>query len=365
MQHNVQHIELLPTEAKPYIQWLLAHKKAFMLHGSPSTAKSWLMRQVCDEMDLKLVDCRLTQYDSVDLRGLPDLPVKPPEVQTTEDMRQWLKTARVNWIAPEIMPRPGDPAGCLFLDELPNSSNDVQAASYQLILDRALGMYELPDNWAVAAAGNYRTDMALVNQMASALKNRFYHLHLRTSVEDYAPVAQGLGIHPMIIGFLRFKPNKLNAFDNPTDETAMQYIKNSDAFHTSRTWEMASDVLNDFGVDRFEESFPLIAGSIGVNAATELQGFVKYYSKLPDLDDLIENPGKHRVPDEMQTRYALAAALCQRTTLENFEQVLKFMRRMPAELQSAFIADCLRRDDEFADLEAFAEWTVDNSANLF
>jgi len=365
MDSNVHHIELLPSEAAPLITWLLSNKKAFMLHGSPSTAKSFLMRKVTRDMNYQLTDCRLTQYDSVDLRGLPDLPEKPPEVKTTEQVREWIKYARVTWIAPEIMPREGDPPGCLFLDELPNSGTDVQAASYQLVLDRALGMYKLPDNWAVAAAGNYRTDMAMVNLMASALKNRFYHLHLRVDAEDWAPMAQKERFHPMIVGYIRYKPSMLHVFMDEEDETARQYIKNSDAFHTPRTWEMASDVLNSFGVDRFDECFPLIAGSVGLTAATELQGFVKYYADLPDLDDLIENPGKHKVPEKMQTRYFLSAALSQRTTLDNFDQVLRFMKRMPAELQSAFIADLIRRDDAFADHEGFADWTVANSANLF
>jgi len=365
MDSNVHHIELTPTEAEPLVLWLISNKKPFMLHGSPSTAKSFLMRKVTDSINYLLTDCRLTQYDSVDLRGLPDLPIKPEGATTTEAVREWVQDARVTWVAPEIMPRESDPPGCLFLDELPNAGNDVQAASYQLVLDRALGMYKLPDHWSVAAAGNYRTDMAMVNQMASALKNRFYHLHLRVDMKDYGPIAQAAGMHPMIIGYLRFKPNMLHVFMNGEDETAKQYIKNSDAFHTTRTWEMASDVLNDFTVERFNECFPLIAGSVGLQAATELQGFVKYYSQLPDIDDLIENPGKYQVPEMMQTRYALCAALSQRTTPDNFENVLKFITRMPAELQGAFIADCLRRDDAFADHEAFAAWTVKNSHNLF
>jgi hypothetical protein len=352
IQANALYVECTPTEAVPHIEYCIRRKRAFMLHGSPSTAKSFTMRQICDRLGLKLVDCRLTQYDSVDLRGLPRLP------DGTVD------NPRVDWIPPSIMPREGDPDGVLFLDELPNSDTDVQAASYQLVLDRKLGEYELPDNWTVCAAGNYRTDMALVNQMASALKNRFIHLHLRTETNDFAAYASANGFHPAIIGFVRWAPEMLHAFQENSEE-ARQYIKNAYAFHTTRTWEMASDVLNDFGTNRFQECFPLIAGSVGLHAATKLQGFIQYYDKLPDLDKLFQDPSDFKVPAEMQTRYALTAAIAQRTDYNNFDTAMEIMEKMPKEMQGAFVTDVIRNHDDVSDHPKFAEWATKNSKLLF
>ena len=101
----------------------------------------------------------------------------------------------------------------LLLDELTTAPPIVQAAAYQLVLDRALGEYVLPDGWSVAAASNLDTDRAVVNRMSTALASRFSHLQLAVDMKEGTQWAVRSGVNPLIIAFVRFRPELLHNFD--------------------------------------------------------------------------------------------------------------------------------------------------------
>src|SRR5260370_954023 len=104
--------------------------------GGPGIGKSAIVRQVATSLEVALQDVRALLLDPVDLRGLPFLG---PD-------------GRSKWATPDFLPTEGE--GILFLDELNAAPAMVQASCYQLVLDRTLGEYTLPDGWAIVAAGN-------------------------------------------------------------------------------------------------------------------------------------------------------------------------------------------------------------------
>lgn len=56
----------------------------------------------------------------------------------------------MEWAIPAMLPdapRHGT-QGILFLDEITSAVASVSAAAYQLILDRRLGEYQVPEGWA-------------------------------------------------------------------------------------------------------------------------------------------------------------------------------------------------------------------------
>jgi len=342
-----------PTEMKKYAAWCIRKKKTFWIHGSPGVAKSYSLNMLCRELDLQFKDDRLSQLESVDLRGLLDL-----------DRDKGVS----RWLPPESLPSNDDPPGLWFLDEYPDADESVLKASYQLVLDRALGDYKVPDHWAIGAAGNLITDMTGVGRTPAALNNRFCHLYVKPDIDDWminAAVPQNF--HPMVIGFLRWKPSWLHAYHGMPRNELVQLIRNSDAFHTCRTWEQVSDVVHDFGSeeDDLNKAFPLITGYVGLAAGTEFKGYVQYYSQLPDIDNLIENPTAHRMPTEIPVQWALASAVSLKITAENFENVMKFAKKLPDEIQAGMISAAYRRNPSIADSEAFAKWSVANAQNLF
>jgi len=335
-----------------YIWWCIENKISFYIHGSPGLGKSWTIAKLCADRTLQLQDERLSQYDSVDLRGLPDLDGNK---------------RRTCWIPPEMLPYEDSRPGLLFLDEFSDSQDDVKKAAYQLIHDRKLGSYKLPDNWAIGGAGNLITDMSFVTRNPAALNNRFIHFYVYCEIKDWTAMASASGIHPMIIGFLNWKPSWLHAFQGMEEGELQTFIKNSEAWHSPRTWEGVSKVIHSFGTseDEFKEAEILIAGFVGLPAMSEFSGYVKYYSKLPDLDDLIANPESHRCPEETPVQFALASALALRIEEDNFSQILKFMRKMPGEMQGSMMASAVRRNDQLIDTDEFIKWSVDNQTNMF
>ncbi len=131
-----------PSEVSSSLALLTKVRKPAFLWGSPGVGKSEVVAQVAASQAIRLVDIRAILLDPVDLRGLPTV-----------------ENGKAAWATPAFLPDGGD--GILFLDALNAAPPLVQAACYQLVLDRALGEYRLPDGWTVFAAGNREGDRAV------------------------------------------------------------------------------------------------------------------------------------------------------------------------------------------------------------
>ena len=88
----------------------------------------------------------------------------------------------------------------------------VQPDCYQLVLDRRLGDYTMPDGWAIVAAGT-ATRTAATMRMLTPLRNRFVHLDFEVDIQGWSEWAIQAAIRPEVIAFLRFRPELLSQFD--------------------------------------------------------------------------------------------------------------------------------------------------------
>jgi len=149
------------------LKLLITQKQPVFLWGSPGVGKSQVVKQTATSMQLDIIDVRAILLDPVDLRGIPKINI--------EGMSEWC--------APSFLPTTGE--GVLFLDELNAAPPLVQAACYQLILDRRIGEYQLPDGWAIIAAGNREQDRAVTHKMPSALSNRFVHIDFTVNSHEW------------------------------------------------------------------------------------------------------------------------------------------------------------------------------------
>jgi MoxR-like ATPase len=68
----------------------------------------------------------------------------------------------------------------------------MQGIAQQLILDRQVGSYRVPDGWFIWAAGNRKSDRAAVFEMPSALANRFIHLDIAPDFVAQSAHVQGI-----------------------------------------------------------------------------------------------------------------------------------------------------------------------------
>lgn len=328
-------------------------KRPVFLHGQPGAGKSALVRKAAEELakevnpNFELRDVRASQLESVDLRGLPHI-----EGNITL------------WSIPAFLPSDPKSCGILFLDELNQASQSTQAAAYQLILDRRLGDYILPDGWIVVAAGNRAIDRAIVNKMGSALKNRFFHAELEVCQDEWIKWAVGAGIHPSIIGYIRFRPQNLNdlAAFGTEGKKKMEIALEGNAFSTPRSWEIMSDIIKTSPHPDIEVE--LIEGTIGKANCADYLAFLKIYRDLPDLDAVLMNPEKAPVPKDLPVLWAMSTGLGTKACKDNIHQVVAYINRIPKEFQVVTMKDAQVRDFEITTTKAYNTWMIDN-VNVF
>jgi hypothetical protein len=226
----------------------------------------------------------------------------------------------------------------------------VQAACYQLILDRQLGEYHLPDGWSIVAAGNLETDRAVTSRMPTALANRFCHFELTVDSDDWRKWAVSNNIRPEIIAFIAFRPELLYQFDPKSGEKA---------FPSSRAWEFVSKALDTNPSPAIE--FQVYAGIVGQAAASELTGFLRVFRNLPSIDMILMNPDKAQVPDDPATLYAVSSALSRKASDNNFDRIKTYADRMPSEFTVLTVADAARRDPTIQNTPAFIQFGAEYS----
>ncbi|MDD4730484.1 MAG: MoxR family ATPase [Desulfovibrio sp.] len=326
---------MIPSEIISALQTLLSIKQPTFLWGPPGVGKSQIVRQVADSLELELVDIRAVLLDPVDLRGLPKINEAGESV----------------WCPPTFLPRQG--RGILFLDELNAAPPLVQAACYQLILDRRVGEYVLPEGWAIVAAGNRESDRAVTHRMPSALANRMVHLEFETSVADWTSWARTQGIDPKIIAFLQLRPKLLHDFDPQRKDKA---------FPSPRSWEFAAAILKATP-DR-SEALRIIAGAIGQGAAMELAGYLRVYDELPDVNELLMYPDKVALPEEPAVICALCESIARHACQETMPRLATLASRLPTEFGVLLMRDAAFTDPSIVQTEAFASWAVSNQQVL-
>ena len=259
------------------------HHTPVMLWGPPGVGKSQIVAQVAAKHNAPIIDIRLSQMEPSDLRGIP-----------------FRVGEHVEWAIPAILPnveRHGT-VGILFLDEITSAPPSVSAAAYQLILDRRLGEYFVPEGWAIIAAGNRQGDRGVTYTMPAPLANRFSHFDVDVYLDDWVLWAYKNNIDEKVIAFLRFRPELLFDFDP---------AHNPVAFPSPRSWEFTHRALQKFG-DHSELLLGSLQACVGPAAGIELNAFIANLDNMPDLDAILQGEIVP-IPNEIDLQYAVAAAL--------------------------------------------------------
>lgn len=305
-----------------------------MLWGPPGMGKSQAVTQIANEIrestgkKVAVTDVRLLLFNPVDLRGIPT---------ANED-----KTLAV-WLKPKIFQMdPGDGVvNILFLDEISAAPQSVQAAAYQITLDRKVGEHSLPDNCIVIAAGNRTTDKSVAYKMPKALANRLLHIEVEGNFDSWMEWAVKNGINRMVTGYLSFRRDRLMQFDPASEELA---------FATPRSWEMVSNVLNLVSED-FSVTYPLIAGLIGSGNAAEFHTWTKVYNNLPSIEDIFsgKNPPMPRGTDTM---YALVSSMVayareHKDDLPAITNSIVYADRMPPDYSAILMRDYMYLEKDY------------------
>ena len=323
---------LRPSQLVAALRTCVETKQPAVIWGPPGIGKSDIVRQVATSMEMDYRDIRAVLLDPVDLRGLPTISAD----------------GTTRWATPEFMPKAGK--GVVVLEELNRAAVMVQNACFQLVLDRQLGEYTLPKDWAIIAACNREEDGGGITRMPQALANRFLHINLEPDLDEWCQWAITHDIDPLIIAFLRFRSNLLHAFD-----------RNEHAFPTPRSWAFVSRILQHTTADL---ELPLIAGAVGYGAAVEFMSFLKLYRDMPSIDAILLTPDAAKVPEDVATLYAVSSALAAKATDTNLGRVITYLDRIPAEYAVYSIKDAVLRDPLLQTNNSFTQWAVSHSQLL-
>ncbi len=319
-----------PAQVTTALHMLIAIQQPVFLWGAPGIGKSQIVTQVAKEKNHNIIDVRAVLLDPVDLRGLPHI---------TQDKK-------AAWCPPAFLPKEDDTQkGIVFLDELNAAPPLVQAACYQLVLDRRIGEYVLPSGWTVIAAGNGEKDRSVTHRMPTALANRMVHIEMNTQADDWLLWAQASGIAKEVLAFIRFRPKLLHDFDAQ---------KSAKAFASPRSWEFISRILQAKPDSSIE--FELFEGTVGTSAATEFMGFLQVWRDLPTVEDIVAKPQSIAVPTEPATLYALCEALGGKANSENIENIVTFAHRLPVEFSVLLMRTIVCHDESLVHSSAFMGW---------
>lgn len=322
----------------------LQNKLVPFVTASPGTGKSSLAQEIANENNLELIDFRLSYKESVDLGGLPS--------KTDTGKFEYLPMDEIPIVGDEI-PQ-GKDGWLLFLDEFNSADLGVQKASYQLVLDRALGKHKLHPNVVCMAAGNLTTDKAIVNKLSTAMQSRLVHLELTATKDEWMEWANTAGIDFRVKSFIDFKPTLLHHFDpNHDDKT----------FPCQRTWEFVSKLIKGTKelslVDR-----ELLVGTVGQAAATEFYTFCKVYKQLPKITDIVAAPTKTKIPEEPSTQYAITGHIAEHVRKDNIEKVMEYVSRLPVEFQVLTVKQIMPKNPTWVNLPWFVKWRDKNAVHL-
>ena len=325
---------LRPSELASVLALLVEARQPTIIFGPPGAAKSQIARQVAAATNRRYVDVRALLLDPVDLRGIP--------WRDTDD--------RTRWAPPAFLPPSDDPGRWLInLEELPSAVPMVQAALYQLVLDRKVGEYELPEGASLIACGNRETDRGVVHRMPTPLASRFVHLDIRVDAEDWLAWGAAHDIAPEVLYFVTYKPDLLHQFDPQSRERA---------YPCPRTWEFASNIVKHRnGLDPATER-ALFRGTVGEAAAVEFSAFLKVWRELPHPRAVLADPVNADIPENASALMALCGSLYRLATDVTMDAIVTFAQRLRREVGESLVGACVRRDPALQRSPAFIRWAA-------
>lgn len=332
-----------------------------MISGSPGIGKSQIVKYIADKHNLFLIDVRLSECDPTDIMGFPTVDEETQKsfyrpMATFPLAGDKLPVKRDENGKEIIDPKTGEPetydGWLLFLDEFKNGDPSVQRASYKLVLDRKVGLYDLHKDCRIVCAGNLTSDKAMVQTMSTALVSRMAQFEIELSVDDWLEWADSAGIDHRIKAYIGWKrESALYTFDPKKAE---------DVYACPRTWDFTSKMIKGKDIKSSEAADRVLLSSfIGLGLAREFLSFTELFHTLLKPEDIIKDPEGVKLGDGMDVQWAYINILPSHVTEETLEPIVKFIKRMHGDLQIVAIRQINQATDyKFKYTPVIKEWAA-------
>ena len=326
--------KLTPAQLLVVLPILVAARQPTMIWGPPGIGKSAVAGATALLLGYEYIDVRALLLDPVDLRGIP-----------------WRdENDRTRWAPPSFLP-PTDSGDhyLINLEELPAAAPMVQAALYQLVLDRKCGEYALPEGAALIACGNREGDRAVVQRMPTALASRFVHIEVCVDAAEWSAWAAQQGLAAEVIFFLQYRPELLHQFDPQSQDAA---------FPCPRTWAFVSRLLQGAQTLAFDVQRSLIRGTVGTAAAVEFCAFLRIWQDLPHPRAVLSDPDHAEIPTNASALLALCGSLYRLVDDTSIDSLVTYAQRLRPEVGEFLINACIRRQPALQQTRAFIQWAA-------
>jgi hypothetical protein len=287
--------------------------------GPPGIGKTTLSYSAAWEMGIpreRVYIFRPSLRDPTDLVGIP---VPRVDMGFTE------------WLPPKWLHElQGNEPALLVIDEAAQGVTMMQNALSGLVLDRFLGDVHLGPEVNVMLTSNRLEDKAGANRVVTQLGNRVMYVTQHADVETWTVWAREAGIDPWFVAYLNYR-KEAALFDFDANR-----ITNA----TPRSWEAASKVPQTLPPVIYREA---LSGLVGEARAADFLAFKRYFDALPDYHDIEKDPDNAKLPEAPEIRFAVVAYLVEHTTLKAFPNFLRYVARMPVDMQTLYMTQVTRK----------------------
>ena len=297
------------------------------LHGASGDGKSQRVKQF-DE-DATIIYLRNSSMESFNGKSVYNSNTG----EMIDVMPSWLKKVY------EKCEKEPNKLHIIFFDEINNASNVIQGMAFNVVLNKEVnGIWKLPENARIVAAGNETKDSLSAEELSEPLFNRFAHVYINTTTEDWlkwattpaeeyerldnVKVINEYKVHPSIYAYIAYK---LFMKKSVLRTKYNGITPNADP----RKWEMASKVLYATGRP------DMLRSLIGKELTKDFIEFTK--KEVITVEDVINHNYDETITDELNLaeKYNLAVGLS-RVTNEDLETVRKFVYNLGKEIGATF-----------------------------
>lgn len=235
--------------------------------GKGGIGKTESIADLTKKMGIGYIDIRLLMYSEVDLKGIPF-----PNTEHTKSI----------WLQNDVLPneeRDGK-RGILVLDEITSVARSVRTAAYQLLNERRLGEYVLPDEWMIVCLGNGEEDGGDYQGMEGNFANRCSIFNVVANLDAWKEWAYNNDVNYLVTAYVSWRPSDLHTY-NSDNETEL-------LFASPRSWKAVSDILNIYGYDK--DNYILnarILSNLGILVGNHFTAFCKYKETAVEPSDIL------------------------------------------------------------------------------
>ena len=327
-------------------------KRAIFIEGPPGCGKSAVVRQYAKDADACLLDTRFGSYDITDVKGMPFpnrtngttefLPVRAFPTRKNVEAGLFGGQSKIVWL----------------WDEFGHAPQTIQRQAFEIVHERTIAGEPLDPSVQIVLISNRVQDKAGVAVMPAPLPTRMFNVRFAPTFEEwYNWGIDTAKVRPEILAYFKRNPAQLDEFD------PLKLVANT-PYCCRRSVELLSE-----GVTAFRNLFGARAGipqylcssTLGQAVGESIHAQFDIVLTLPTMDEIIADPDAASLPNSIGGKLIVASMVEQLVTAACFGSVVKYLKRLPKDIElAALVPSFKRKREELSKAPEFKAWALAN-----